>query len=203
MAWTDLRTLTTTSCVLVLTACGDSGGREDSGSTPATTTSPSSVSLTMDSTASDPTTNPTTGATATTGVSVSASGTTGDDTGSTTAVSASNPTGDPTGNPTGNPTSETATTTETGSTGGGPCLMGQIECEGNIAKVCAGMGGYSSEMPCAKACADLLGCVECVPGSYQCVGEVSQVCNDAGTAWVDETTCDAVQGLTCDPGTGA
>ncbi len=200
MAWTDLRTLTTTSCVLVLTACGDSGGREDSGSTPATTTSPSSVSLTMDSTASDATTNPTTSASTGIGsASVSVSGTTSDDTGSTTAVSASNPTGDPTGDP----TSETATTTESGSTGEGPCLMGQIQCEGNTAKVCDGMGGFSSEMPCAKACADDIGCVECVPGSNQCVGQVSQVCTNDGTAWVDENTCDAVQGLTCDPGSGA
>jgi len=193
MAWTDLRTLTTTTFVLVLTACGDSGGRGDSNSAPATS-SASVASLTADTGTTDPTGEPTT-----TGIgsaSVSGTGTTSDDSGSTAALTSTGSNSDP--------TSDTLTsTTDPGSTGGGPCLMGQIECEGNIAKTCDGMGGYSGEMPCAKACADDLGCVECVPGSHQCVGEVSQVCTDDGTAWVDDTTCDAVQGLTCDPGTGA
>jgi len=81
--------------------------------------------------------------------------------------------------------------------------MGQIECDGNTAKVCDGMGGFSSETPCPSACDPVLGCVLCVPGSYQCVGDVSQVCTDDGMAWVDGQTCDAVQGLACDPGTGA
>ncbi len=187
MAWhTDLRTVAAASCALVLTACGDSGGREASGASLATTaTNPSSITLTMDGSDSTPTGEPTTTVTGGVSDSASASATTGDDDSSTAGITGA----------TADPTSTT--------TGSVPCPMGQVECEGTTAKVCDGMGGHTSETPCAKACAPQLGCVECVPGSHQCIGEVSQVCTDDGAGWQGDNTCDAVQGLTCDPGTGA
>ena len=76
-------------------------------------------------------------------------------------------------------------------------------CEGNTEKVCDGMGGFSSETPCPKVCnQDLGGCVECNPGDYQCAGPVSQKCKDDGSGWVDDQTCDGLQGVMCDMNAG-
>ncbi len=194
MAWsTHTRRVTAlASCSVLLLACGDSGGREDSSATQSTVSATVTVSVSG-------TSNPT---------DASASATVGDSEAVTTGGSNSATEGQTTSGSTGtpvtvtDPTSDTTPATE-GSTGTGPCPAGQIECEGTTAKVCDGMGGFTSETPCAQACAPGLGCVMCVPGSHQCVGELSQVCSDDGTAWVDEMTCDAVQGLSCDAMSGA
>ena len=190
MAWTDLSTVVAASCLLALTACGDNGGREDSGNA-----TPGTASLTADTSATaptaptgEPTGDPT--AVTTSGASMGAtSTTTGDDTTTTGPVTATITATDP--------------TAATDTTGPETCPMGQVVCDDNTAKICDGMGGFGSETPCPKACAAPLGCVECVPGSHQCVGELSQVCTDDGAGWVDEQSCDPVQGLSCDPGTGA
>jgi hypothetical protein len=186
MAWfhRSHRVSTLASSAVLLLACGDNGGRDDSTTTQATV-NPTAITVTT-TTTSEPTASVSDSDTPTTSGSMSAtdSGTTGtSSTGTTGPV--------------------TATDTTDATTGPGPCPMGQIECEGNTAKVCDGMGGFTSEMPCAQACAPGLGCVLCVPGSYQCVGDLSQVCNDDGSAWVDAMTCDAVQGLSCDVMSGA
>lgn len=51
------------------------------------------------------------------------------------------------------------------------------------------------------ACANDLGCTVCVPGTGTCNGNESHACNSTGTGY-DDTTCDPVQGSSCDPGTG-
>ena len=183
------RVTTLASCTaLLLAACGDDGSRADT--TQSTTTDPTSVSVSVSATdTTPPTSSASDSDSPTTSGSISATG------GATTSGS--------TGPLTATDATSDATTSDTASTGVAPCPMGQIECDGNTAKVCDGMGGFSSETPCPSACDPVLGCVLCVPGSYQCVGDVSQVCTDDGMAWVDGQTCDAVQGLACDPGTGA
>ena len=194
MAWhTHPRTLAT-SCVLLLTACGDSGGREDSGSTPVTTGA-SIVPQTDGGDTSEPTTNVvvTDGSATASGTGTSTGGS--DDSTTSPITSTTITTGDPTGD-------TLTSTTDVGSTGGGPCLMGQIECEGNTAKVCDGQGGFSSEEVCSKVCLEGKGCAECVPDSKTCEGEVSKICNEEGSGTVD-VLCDAVQGVTCDPNAGA
>ncbi len=44
-------------------------------------------------------------------------------------------------------------------------------------------------------------CPVCVPHTGTCTGSESHACNDQGTGYVD-TTCDPMQGETCDPNTG-
>ena len=196
MAWfTAPRPITAlTSCTaLLLLACGDDGGRDDASATQVTVDpTPVSVSVSVSATVTD---------SGTSGASVS------DSDSPTTGGSMSATEGATTTATTGTPVTATDATSDTpstdGTTGPTPCGAGEIQCEGTTAKVCDGMGGFSSEMPCAQACAPGLGCVLCVPGSYQCVGELSQVCDETGSAWVDEQTCDAVQGLACDPMSGA
>ena len=188
------RVLALASSTLLVLACGDSGSRDDA-TTPQTITDPSTVSVSVSVSGTGTTTDASATGEPPTGTEGSVSATEGATTGTTgspVTVTVTDPTSD----------SDTLPATE-GTTGTGPCPMGQIECEGNTAKVCDGMGGFSSEMPCAQACAPGIGCTLCVPGTHQCVGELSQICNEDGSAWVDEMTCDAVQGLACDPMSGA
>lgn len=99
---------------------------------------------------------------------------------------------------------ETIGTTDTGeptSDTDAPCNEGDIICEDGIAKVCDGMGGFSSEEPCAEECANGLGCVACIPGEGYCDGDVAYKCNTDGTDYEPEE-CDPVQGMTCDQGSG-
>ena len=172
MAWSthSRRVTALASCSVLLLACGDSGGREDSSATQSTVSATVTVSVSG-------TSNPT---------DATASATVGDSEAVTTGGSNSATEGQTTSGTTGTPVTATDVTSDTtpateGSTGTGPCPAGQIECDGTTAKVCDGMGGFTSETPCAQACAPGLGCVMCVPGSHQCVGELSQVCSDDGT----------------------
>ena len=197
---------------VLVAACGDDAGSETSTAATGTGTSASSVTVTAASTteASSPTTDTPTTATTTTNPSGASDTATSDP--STSAVSATEPgtTGPGTSvtATTGPGTSETSTTTGTettassSSSGEMPCPMGTQLCEGNVLKVCDGVGGFSSETPCATMCDEVLGCIECAPGSHQCVGPKSQVCLDDGSAWVDGQTCDEVQGLACDANSG-
>ena len=89
-----------------------------------------------------------------------------------------------------------------GSTGSQFCDEGTIVCEDGVSKVCDGMGGYQSEDVCDEECADGLGCVLCIPGTGSCEGETSILCNGAGDGY-EEYECDGVQGVTCDPDSGA
>jgi hypothetical protein len=178
---------TVLSTVLTV-ACGDDGMRDDSAAANPVTSlaDPSSAPTTVSEGTTEPTTAPTTAGPGSESQS--------DATESTAPVTVTDSSTGP---------DPSATDPDTGETGPEPCAQGEIVCDGTTAQVCDGMGGFSSETPCAKACADGLGCVECVPGSNQCVGQLSQVCKDDGSGWVDGQDCDPVQGLSCDPGTGA
>ena len=85
------------------------------------------------------------------------------------------------------------------STGEPPCPQGTVLCEGGVAKVCDGVGGFESEEACPKECAPGLGCVECIPGTGMCNGDVASLCDDEGSGYLD-SVCDGVQGITCDAG---
>ena len=78
--------------------------------------------------------------------------------------------------------------------------MGDIICEGDTAKVCDGMGGFSSETPCnaPEVCVDGLGCKTCEPGTAQCNGDTVEVCDANGDGFVPTETCDPLQGQMCD-----
>jgi hypothetical protein len=111
------------------------------------------------------------------------------------------------GGGTDTPTSGSASASASASgdpTTGGPdvCPKGKIVCDGPVAQVCDGMGGFSDETRCTGACVAGIGCADCVPGTKKCDGQNVLECNDAGDAWVDGGLCDPLLGLTCDPNGG-
>ncbi|PCC74915.1 hypothetical protein SAMN02745121_08402 [Nannocystis exedens] len=110
-------------------------------------------------------------------------------------------TGGPVGTETGTGTTTTGApaTSTTGATGttGEPCDRGEVVCDGDVAQVCDGMGGFSDETRCPGACIAGTGCAVCEPGAATCDGEILKLCNDDGTA-EHEVECDGVQGLACD-----
>ena len=196
-------------CALALAGCSDDG----TGTGAATDSSSTSLSTVGSTGNATNTTQPTTSTTqaGTEGSGGVTSGTTGnvDPTASSTSMGTVS---DGTTTSTTNTSDSTSTTgdasstgssSDGGSTGPPPCPKDTLVCEGNTAKVCDGMGGFSSETPCPKVCDEMLGgCVECIPGSHQCNGQVSQVCNNDGKGWTDEETCDGLQGIMCDPNGG-
>ncbi len=84
---------------------------------------------------------------------------------------------------------------------GGPCFDGELRCDGNVATVCAG-GSFRATETCPLECADGLGCVVCRPGTGTCNGNASHACASDGSGYID-STCDPLQGVTCDGATGA
>jgi hypothetical protein len=198
------RILHAAALAVLVVACGDDGGTGSS--TTATGTDPTAVTVTTATsteappTTSAPTTTETTsnpsGASDTVSTEPGSTGMTDPGTTGTTTMSTGPGTGDTSASSTGEITASSS------STGEPPCPMGTQLCEANVLKVCDGLGGFSSEMPCAKLCDEVLGCIECEPGSHQCVGLKSQVCLDDGSGWVDQQTCDDVQGLSCDANSG-
>ncbi len=184
---------------LLLAACGDAGNATstDASSTGTTDTSATEVDPTP---ASSPTTEP-----PTTSEPPTTTDGTGTGTDSTTTLTSSGPTTD---DPSSGSTMGVVTDSSTGSTGsttgsttGGPCEAGTIVCEGDTAKTCDGMGGFTDETPCDMACVDGQGCLVCVPNAKSCDGEVSKICNETGTE-EQEIFCDGVQGVTCDQNSG-
>ena len=157
---------------LLLAACSDNGDNTSFASQTETGPGPTTVT-------------PTTGTPTTTGTPDLTTG--GSTSGETTMAVVS--------------TSGDSSTGVVASTGPAPCAEDKIVCEAGSAKVCDGAGGYKSEEACPDACIDDVGCTPCVPDTYQCVDMLSQKCNDK-YEWVDTETCDPVQGVTCDPGTG-
>jgi hypothetical protein len=103
---------------------------------------------------------------------------------------------------TGGPTTTTTGASASGDTTGLPppdkCPEGKIECDGDVAKVCDGLGGYSDETQCASACVPGVGCADCIPGTKKCDGQSVLVCNLDGTGYEDGGLCDPLLGLTCD-----
>jgi IgGFc binding protein len=64
---------------------------------------------------------------------------------------------------------------------GAVCPYGQTVCDGNVAKVCDGQGGFSSVMTCPAECKDGLGCVRCIPNASSCASNKATVCDATGT----------------------
>ncbi len=194
-----------------LAACGDDQASTDAastGSTGATTSGDVTTGSASDPTTVDPTT-PTSGPTSTTTTDPTTAGP-GSDPGTDTTATTAGPTTDST-DATGTTAPATISDTGTGSTtdttggssstGAEPCAQGTILCEGNTAKVCDGLGGFESEEACPKVCSPGLGCTECVPGEGQCNGPIAQKCDEMGAGFQD-SFCDDVQGVTCDPDAG-
>ena len=192
--------LGTLACALTLSACGDDGTGVTVNATDATGTGATGTTADPTTTPPTTTTTPTTTSPDTdTGGSV---GMTGMDTSSSVG-----PTTDTSGGSTSPVTTMTSTGETTASTGissttGGVCPDGTIICEGDVAKTCDGMGGFTDEVMCPMGCEEGVGCIGCAEGDKQCAGQVAQVCNDQGQ-WIDDETCDALQGLTCDEDAGA
>jgi hypothetical protein len=192
--------LGTLACALTLSACGDDGTGVTVNATDATGTGATGTTADPTTTPPTTTTTPTTTSPDTdTGGSV---GMTGMDTSSSVG-----PTTDTSGGSTSPVTTMTSTGETTASTGissttGGVCPDGTIICEGDVAKTCDGMGGFTDEVMCPMGCEEGVGCIGCAEGDKQCAGQVAQVCNDQGQ-WVDYESCDPVQGVNCDANTGA
>lgn len=98
-----------------------------------------------------------------------------------------------------------------GSTVPGGCLAGQIQCDGSVAKVCDGKGGFSKTEDCSdmgRACLPsttslvtgqslIRGCVACTPGEGSCSDGKARYCPEDGSGFID-FECDSVQGMTCE-----
>ncbi len=164
------------------------------------------------------TTTPVTGSTGpgtTTGTPTTTDPTSGSGGMSDTVATTSGPTTDPTATTGGTTMDVTATgttamsttgTTSGGSSSGGStgmvCPADTLVCDGNTKQVCDGMGGFKDVEMCPNLCLEPFGCVACMPGTTQCNGNVAQKCSDDGMMWQDVESCDALQGVMCDPMAG-
>ena len=182
---------------MAVTACsGDDAATTES----ATGTTVGTVSASATATQGSTSTATSTGSTSMTSTASegSSTSTTTESTGPATVTDPTTSTTEPTTS-----TTEPVTTGDTSTTGDMPCAMGTIVCEDDTAKTCDGMGGYSDEEVCENVCVDGVGCLFCEPGSTQCDGEMVEVCNQEGDAWVPGDSCDELQGLSCDPDLGS
>ncbi len=184
-------------CVVPLLAafgCGGGGGS----TTEESSTGPSITSLPVTSSSGEPTTTvPTTTAGPTTADTGTDAGSGSDTQGEVTTTG-------------GTDTTMSVDTVTTGpSTGPGTvsdtmeaCLAGEVVCDGDVAKVCDGMGGFGEETPCSGICQPGVGCLVCEPGTTVCEGNVSMKCSDDGMALDVNEACDDLQGMTCNPDVG-
>jgi len=163
----------TLALALGLAACGDEAATSASAS--ATDTSAATMA---DPSTTAPTTAPTTDGSTGTGTGT---GSTGDMTGTMGVVTTG------------------ATSEGSSDTTGAPCPADTIVCDGDLAQVCDGMGGFTSETPCPGACVAGQGCTVCEPNTKVCDGENAIACNAEGSAQTI-TLCDGVQGVLCEDG---
>lgn len=90
------------------------------------------------------------------------------------------------------------------------CTEDSVLCDGSVAKVCNGKGGFKRSIDCGKeghACLSsrssatgkplALGCVVCTPGEASCAGGNASLCREDGTG-VDSFDCDPMQGMVCE-----
>jgi len=90
------------------------------------------------------------------------------------------------------------------------CAEDQVQCDGNVARVCDGKGGYKRSASCAERgqrCLAAtstpsgdtrpLGCVVCTPGEASCANGVAKFCRLDGTGF-DTFDCDPMQGMVCE-----
>ena len=82
------------------------------------------------------------------------------------------------------------------------CAAGQIVCDGSVARVCDGHGGFDEPRDCSaegKQCAASYGCVSCVPFTNgTCQDGVATMCDATGEGTA-QFECDPGQGMTCAP----
>ncbi len=89
------------------------------------------------------------------------------------------------------------------------CLEGRVICQGDMAMVCDGEGGFAEAQDCeadGKACVAsrlsatgevlTLGCVECMPGERSCADDTGRLCREDGSGF-DVFHCDPLQGMVC------
>jgi hypothetical protein len=76
------------------------------------------------------------------------------------------------------------------------CPYRQTVCDGNVARVCDGQGGFSSTTVCDAECKDGLGCVLCVPNAASCALARATVCDATGTS-ENKFACQGL-GMSCD-----
>lgn len=92
------------------------------------------------------------------------------------------------------------------------CVEDSVQCDGTLAKVCNGKGGFKRTTDCAKAghtCMGsrlsasgkrlALGCVVCTPGEASCADGRASLCREDGSG-VDTFDCDPMQGMVCEAG---
>ena len=191
---------------LSIAACGDAGNATSEALTDTSSATASSVGPTA---ATDDPTTATTAADTTSPTSV----------GPVSDASSDSTTNNPTNNPSSDSSTDAATTDTTGavsvsttdttdpgstsSTTDAPCPADTIVCEGDTAKVCDGLGGFSSEEVCPEVCVDGEGCKLCVPDEGKCEGDQALKCNANGDGFDPVETCDPLLGLTCDANVGA
>ncbi|WAS91789.1 IgGFc-binding protein [Nannocystis punicea] len=205
-----MRHLCATALITSLAGCGDDGtGVVSITAGVSTTTSTSQGSSGVDT--QDPT-GSTSSPTSSTTDNSAGSDTSGPTTSTTSPVTSSTTdepgtstgTTDPSGTSTGTtePSTDGTTDDTTSTTGPQPCAEDQVQCSGNVAQVCDGMGGFKSETPCPELCVEPLGCVACDPGATKCDGNQVLVCNDQGDGFVAGDSCDPLLGLSCDANFG-
>lgn len=77
---------------------------------------------------------------------------------------------------------------------------GQQQCVGQSLVTCSDTGTITASRDCfaeGRVCAGAtLGCTTCVPGTGSCAGNVPQVCDASGAAWVPGSACEG--GTSCD-----
>jgi hypothetical protein len=187
MARLDLSYVWVTALTTGLVGCGGGGAGTTEGSTGPgiTSVAPSSTGADSEATAIPTGDVPT----SSTGTGGSMSDTQGDSSGTDSTTMSVDPTLT-TGTGPG-----TDTLTE-------DCPAGDIVCEGDTAKVCDGMGGYTEETPCPGGCQPMVGCLLCEPGTTLCDGNVSMKCSDDGLSVSVNEACDELQGMTCNPDVG-
>ncbi len=91
------------------------------------------------------------------------------------------------------------------------CAEDQVHCDGSLALICDGEGGYKDSIDCAErgeTCiasrsstrGDVLtlGCVQCTPGAASCDDGTARLCREDGSGF-DVFDCDPQQGMTCEP----
>ncbi len=83
-----------------------------------------------------------------------------------------------------------------------PCQQGEVVCDGMVAEVCDGMGGFESTEPCPGFCQPGVGCLACEPGAAYCDGDKAMKCAPDGMSGSLVEDCDELQGITCNPDIG-
>ena len=90
------------------------------------------------------------------------------------------------------------------------CAEDTVQCDGTVARICDGKGGFKQTTDCAergRSCLSsrpsstghmlTLGCVACTPGAASCADGRATLCREDGTG-VDSFDCDPMQGMRCE-----